>query len=149
MEVKDIMVSKVITIPDSATYEEAAKILVSNKISGSPVVDGSGQVVGMMTKKDLFKVLYPFYRSFYESPQNYAEVESRENKASEIRNHKISDFMTRSVITVEPQTPIISAGAIMLAHQVHRLPVVADNKLVGIITRKDVFEFVLKQNFSF
>lgn len=149
MEVKDIMVTSVITIPDSATYEEAAKILLTNKISGGPVVDTSGQVIGMITKKDLFKVLYPFYRSFYESPQNYAEVESRESKASEIRHHKIVDFMTKSVITVEPPTPIVSAGAIMLAHQIHRLPVVADNKLVGLITRKDVFEFVLKQNFNF
>ncbi|MCX6784437.1 MAG: CBS domain-containing protein, partial [Candidatus Komeilibacteria bacterium] len=89
MQVKDIMMTKIITVPETATYEEAAKTLVGNKISGAPVVDSVGGVIGMITKKDLFKVLYPFYRSFYEHPESYTEAEDRESKAAEIRHHKI------------------------------------------------------------
>lgn len=149
MQVKDIMITKIITVPETATYEEAAQILVSNRIGGAPVIDGHGSLLGIISKKDLFKVLYPFYRSFYEHPENYAQTEQLEDKAGEIRKHKIIDYMSKGVITVESDVPIISAGAIMLARQIHRLPVVENNQLVGLVTREDVFEAVLKHNFSF
>lgn len=129
------------------TYEEAAMLLCRHELSGAPVVDEAGVVVGMVSEKDLFRVLYPFYKSFYESPDAYTDFESRESKAQEIRHHPVSSFMTSQVITITPDAPLMRAGALMLAHHVHLLPVVEKGKLVGILRRGVLYRSVLRKNF--
>lgn len=150
MIVKNVMEKKVITIQKDASYYEAAKILYSNHISGAPVVDANNNLIGMLSEKDLFKVLYPFYRSYYDNPELYLDSESRENKANDIKDHKIETFMSKGneINTVEPNTPVMRAGALMIAKHVHRLPVIDKGKLVGIVSREDIFRAILKRNFD-
>lgn len=150
MIVKNIMKRDVITIPHTATYYEAAKILHDHNITGAPIVDEQNKLVGMITEKDLFKVLYPFYKSYYENPELYADAEDRENKASEIKDDVIEKFYSHDITTVGPDTLIMQAGAMLIAKGIHRMPVVDDEgKIVGIISRGDIFSEVLKRNFGF
>lgn len=150
MNVKNIMSKNVITIKDTATYFEAAKILYDHKFTGAPIVDDKDNLVGMITEKDLFKVLYPYYKSYYENPETYADSSDRESKATEIKDDSIEKFFSREIITVTPDTPIMQAGAMLIAKGIHRMPVVDNNgKLVGIISRGDIFREVLKINFGF
>ncbi len=150
MIVKNVMEKKVIAISKDATYYEAAKILYANNISGAPVVDENNNLVGMLSEKDLFKVLYPFYKSYYDNPELYLDSEGRESKANEIKDHKIEAFMSKGadIDTVEKNTPIMRAGAIMIAKHKHRLPVLEDGKIVGIVSREDIFRAILKKNFD-
>ncbi len=150
MLVKNIMKKEVITIPHAATYYEAAKILHDNKISGAPIVDQENKLIGMITEKDLFKVLYPHYKSYYENPELYEDAKDRESKASEIKDDKIENFFSREINTVTPDTLIMKAGALLIAKGIHRMPVVdANGKIAGIISRGDIFREVLKNNFGF
>lgn len=150
MIVKNIMKRDVFTIPHTATYYEAAKILHDHNISGAPIVDEQNKLVGMITEKDLFKVQYPFYKSYYENPELYADAEDRENKASEIKDDVIEKFYSHDITTVTPDTLIMQAGAMLIAKGIHRMPVVDDDgKIVGIISRGDIFRQVLKRNFGF
>lgn len=150
MIVKNIMKRDVITIPHTATYYEAAKILHDHNISGAPIVDENNKLIGMITEKDLFKVLYPFYKSYYENPELYADAEDRENKASEIKDDSIEKFFSHDINTVTPETLIMKAGALLIAKGIHRMPVVdEDGKIAGIISRGDIFREVLKRNFGF
>lgn len=148
MQVKDLMITDVITLPKTATYEQAAKLLYSRDMSGVCVVDEAGKLVGVISEKDLFRVLYPSYGSFYLHPEMYIDLEAREKKALEIRNQPIESYITRAPISVDPEMPILMAGAKMLAERVHRLPVVKDGKLVGVLTRSRVFNKILKENFE-
>ncbi|MBI4138845.1 CBS domain-containing protein [Candidatus Uhrbacteria bacterium] len=148
MKVRDVMETEVYTIPDSTTYEDAAKFLVSRAMSGVLVTDGAGNLVGVLSEKDLFRVLYPYEKSFFETPELYIDREARERKASEIRRHPIGTYMSPTIVSVGPDAPILDAGALMLAKHIHRLPVMADGKLVGIVTRSKIFKAVLKQNFG-
>ncbi|MFA5188414.1 MAG: CBS domain-containing protein [Patescibacteria group bacterium] len=150
MIVRNIMEKNVITIKASTTYYDAAKILYGNKISGAPVVDDDNKLIGMLSEKDLFKVLYPFYKSYYDHPELYLDSENREGKANDIKDHKIETFMSKGndIITVEPATPIMRAGALMIAKHVHRLPVVEKGKLIGIVSREDIFRAILQRNFD-
>ena len=150
MIVKNVMEKNVITINKDATYYEAAKILCQNNIGGAPVVDEDNNLVGMLSEKDLFKVLYPFYRSYYDNPELYLDAQGRESKATDIRDHKIADFMSKGdeISTVEPNTPIMRAGAILIAKHKHRLPVLDKGKLVGIVSRENIFRTILKKNFD-
>jgi CBS domain-containing protein len=150
MIVKNIMKRDVFTIPHTATYYEAAKLLHEHNISGAPIVDDHNKLVGMITEKDLFKVLYPFYKSYYENPELYSDAEDRENKASEIKDDVIEKFYSHDIVTVNPDTLIMQAGAMLIAKGIHRMPVVDDEgKIVGIISRGDIFSEVLKRNFGF
>lgn len=150
MVVKNIMSKDVITIKNTVTYYEAAKTLYDNKVSGAPIVDDKGILVGIITEKDLFKVLYPFYKSYYENPELYVDAEERESKASEIKDDSIEKFFSREITTVAPDTLIMQAGAKLIAKSIHRMPVVDEKgKIVGIISRGDIFREVLKRNFGF
>jgi CBS domain-containing protein len=149
MKVKEVMETKVITINDTSTYEEAASILHQSKISGAPVVNANGEVVGLISEKDLLRVLYPYYQSYAEHPEAYLDYEERENKIEEIRKKPIEKFMTKKVTTIDPSTPVLKAGGIMLAHGFHRLPVIEGGKLIGIVTREHIYKGILKSHLGF
>ncbi len=146
MKVRDVMEVDVITAPEHATYEHVAKVLHDHRISGVPIVNDDGLMVGTVSEKDLFRIMFPFYKSYYEHPESYTDFEAREQKIDEIRAHPVSSFMTREVIVVEPDAPIMRAGALMLAHHIHRMPVVEDGKVVGIVTRENIYREILKHH---
>ncbi|MBU1032472.1 MAG: CBS domain-containing protein [Patescibacteria group bacterium] len=148
MKVRDAMLTDVYTIPSSSTYEAAAKFIYSRNISGVCVLDEEGKLVGILSEKDLFKVLYPLYGSYYKNPEIYTDFSERESKAFEIKDNPISQYMSGAVITIEPETHILVAGARMLAERIHRMPVVEDGKLVGVLTRSRVFNQILRSNFE-
>jgi CBS domain-containing protein len=146
MKVKDVLQKDVITIRHDATHAEAAKTLYINNISGAPVVDGKGRLVGMISEKDLFTALYPSFQAFNAQPEFYLDPESHEEDIHEIKLLKVETFMRKHIITVTPETPILRAGAIMLAHGFHRLPVEQNGKLVGIVTRDHIYRAILKKH---
>lgn len=149
MKVRVIMEPAVITVRKDATYEEAARLIYTNGVSGLPVVDENNKVIGVVSEEDLFKIVYPFYKSYYDHPEMYVDYEDREKKMQEIRHHRVEIFMTKNVVAVDPETPVLQAGAVMLARDIQRLPVIKDGQLVGIISRKMIYHAVLKNNFDF
>lgn len=148
MNVRHVMEVSVITIPAGSTYEDVAKILYTHDVSGAPVVDGEGTLIGAVSEKDLFRILYPFYRSYYEHPESYTDFEARENKIDEIRKHPVETFMSKEVFTIGPEEPIMRAGAMMLAKGVNRLPVVDGGRVVGMISRKNIYRNILRRHFE-
>ena len=71
MKIRDVMSTDVVVIPVEATYEEATRILFEGQVSGAPVVDKEGRLVGVISDKDLYRVLFPWYKSFSEDPEEY------------------------------------------------------------------------------
>ncbi len=140
------MQTEVVTIPVGTAYRDVAALLREKGISGAPVVDGEGNVVGVVSEKDLFRVLYPFYRSFYEHPELYSDLEARETKAADIADHPVERIMSARVWQIEPDVPVMRAGAIMLARGIHRMPVMDGGRLVGIITRTAVYRAVFEMH---
>jgi len=146
MKVKQVMIKKVITIPKEATVEEAAKILVKNNISGAPVVDKKGKMVGIISEKDLFEALYPGLRDILRDIKLLFSKEKIKNRIQKKRKLPIINFMKEKVITVDPETPVIKVGSIMLTEKIHRIPVVQHGKIVGIVSRRDIFRKILKND---
>lgn len=133
--------------PDS-TYEEAVALLYKNNATGAPVINEKNELVGYVSEKDLFRILYPYYQSYYEHPESYANGEKREEKANEIRLHKVETFMNTTPLTIGPDIPIMNAGAMLLARRIHQFPVVENDKVVGIISRESIYKTVFKNNFK-
>lgn len=137
MKVDQIMTREVIAVAPDAPIEEAARLLVENGISGLPVVDANGTVVGILSDGDLIvrqkpRERLPWWRFFF------AEGEELARQYQKSMGTTVAEVMTRSVICVTPDLSIESAAALLDEHRIRRLPVVAAGKLVGIVSRGDL-----------
>ncbi|MFH1973296.1 MAG: CBS domain-containing protein [Patescibacteria group bacterium] len=145
MKVRDVMEHHVVTVRPDDTYEYVAKLLNEHQVSGVPVVDAEGRLAGMVSEKDLYRILYPFYSSYYEHPVSYTDLEQREEKVDDVRAKRVEVFMTKDTISIEPDAPVMRAGGIMLAKRIARLPVVEDGKIIGLVSRSRIFKLVIKE----
>jgi len=148
MKVKNIMVKKVLTVRVGQTLIEAARILVKNKISGAPVVDKKGNLVGMLSEKDLFHALYPDVKDILSDVRLWLGKEKIGHRIAVKSKIKIEHLMTKKVIFVGEDDEALGAGSKMLTTKIHRLPVVKNKKLVGIVSRRDIFRNLLKEGLA-
>ncbi|HVM76900.1 MAG TPA: CBS domain-containing protein [Candidatus Paceibacterota bacterium] len=144
MKVRDVMIRNVITLSPKTSYEEAARILYGNHISGAPVVNERGTIVGMISEKDLFRALYPTYAEYCAEPQAFYDWEGREHTIEQVRSQPIERYMSEPAVTVDESDPILRAGGLMLAHSLHRLPVTRHGALAGIVTREAIYQTILQ-----
>ncbi len=115
---QDIMTEDVVTVGSNAVVQEAMDILLEKQISGLPVVDAQGKLVGIVTEFALLAIAYD------------------EN----IRQEKILKHMSTELITVSPEDSIRKVADLCIIHRVRRIPVVQDGRLLGLIARRDVLE---------
>ncbi len=148
MKVGEIMQKEVVTVPKDTPFREVAKILIDKKISGAPVTDETGKIVGVVSEKDLFRAVYPSYEDFYESPESHLDFEEMEAEAKLANHKKVEDFMSSRLITADPETPVLKIGALMVATGIHRVPVVEGGKVVGMVGRRDIYRAILKERFD-
>jgi CBS domain-containing protein len=117
--VDEIMERNVVTVEFTASWEEALEIMLEKKVGGCPIVDKENRVVGIVTERDILKYL-----------------------ASQTRlDGYVRDYMTRGVITAEPDTTIEEAMKIMISKKIRRLPVIRDSILVGLITSREILRY--------
>jgi CBS domain-containing protein len=137
--VHDVMTESVLSVTPDAPLKEVARLLIERRISGMPVVDASGSVVGVISEGDLLVREQgreairrgPLARLFGESAETRSLMAKAEARTA-------GDAMTSPAITVDASTPIEAAAALMIERQVNRLPVVTGGRLVGIVTRADL-----------
>lgn len=136
MNAGDIMTLGAATVRPDTPILAAAQLMLQHGISGLPVVDAGGRLVGMVTERDLLRRAEtgteqsrPRWLAFLMDPAAQAE--------DYIHSHgrKVSDVMTHDPESVAPETPLPEVVARMEARGFRRLPVVRDGKVVGIVSR--------------
>jgi len=136
MKVKEIMSSEVVTVRTDTSLKEVAEILADRGISGLPVVDDDGFVVGVVSEADiLFKERGPSTRTGV-----FAWLLDRYGYEGQLKLEALiaGEAMTAPAIAIEPNRPVAEAAHVMLERRVNRLPVVDGGKLVGIVARSDL-----------
>jgi CBS domain-containing protein len=136
MKVMYIMSTDVVTVSPATSLKDVARLLVQHRISGVPVVDEQGSVVGVVSELDLLfkergrvergRILAWLLDDYGMEGQAKAEARTAQ------------DAMTSPAVTTLPSTPVSVAATQMLEEHVKRLPVVAADRLVGIVTRADL-----------
>lgn len=144
MKIKEVMIKKVITVKSGQTLVEVARILVKNNISGAPVVGKKGNLVGMISEKDLFRALYPDVKDILKDVRLWLGKEKIKHRVEAKRDILVDELMTKKIVSVDPDAEILEAGSAMLTAKIHRLPVIKNKKLVGIVSRRDIFRNLLK-----
>ena len=146
--VKDIMVKKVITIQKDASVEELSELLVKNKISGVPVVDNDGKLVGIATEGDLIikdsDLHFPRYFKLLDSIIYLESLNKFKKSLKKFLGTKVEDVMTAEIKTVKEETPIGEAANMMIKYNINRVPVLdSKDKMVGIVTRADIVKSMI------
>jgi CBS domain-containing protein len=137
MRVDDVMTRTVFTVGPTATIEQAAKLMVERRVSGLPVVDEAGGLLGIVSEGDLILRQGPaerltWWRMFFTDGETLAR-EYRKRIGT-----VVVDVMTHAVISVGPEVDVSVAAHLLHTRNIRRLPVVADGKLVGIVSRGDL-----------
>jgi CBS domain-containing protein len=144
------MTPEVVTLTPSTTLEEACVRLSRAGISGAPVVEG-GRVVGVLSETDILlylkrvadaEVAGRYLTSETHSLAILALLSLQEKPLRELLQRlltaMVKDAMTRGAVTARADSPVEEVFALMVRHDINRVPVVDKGKLVGIITRADV-----------
>jgi CBS domain-containing protein len=139
MRVRELMTEKVLTIGPEAPIKDVAKILVANGVSGLPVCDIEGGVLGVISEGDILYKEHDPAEGHMGGPLGWI-IEGSPNykgyaKAKALTARKA---MTSPAITIAPYESVSQAARIMCERHVNRLPVVQNEKLVGIVTRADL-----------
>jgi CBS domain-containing protein len=137
MRIEDIMTRDVVTVRPDATLKEAARELVARRISGMPVVDEDGCVLGVLSEGDL---LYKQRGARQPDGGVLAWFVDRHHEAEDAKldARLVKEAMTSPAITIDAGWSLASAADRMLTSGVNRLPVVRADRLVGIVTRADI-----------
>jgi CBS domain-containing protein len=139
MKASDIMSSRVISIAPDATIEQAIALMMDKRISGLPVIDSSGALVGMVTEGDFLRRAEtgttrkrPRWLEFVLGPHRLAEEYIHANA------RKVDEVMTRDPITITEGTPLDEVVRIMERRRIKRLPVMRGAQAVGIVSRANL-----------
>jgi CBS domain-containing protein len=121
-ETKAIMTTDVITVKKQTTIGQAIEILVDNDITGLPVVNDDMTLAGIISEKDVLGLL--------------SDLEDD--------SAKVEDFMTRDVVSFDQDEDLIAICECLVNSPFRRVPIAAEGKLVGVISRKDIIKYILE-----
>jgi CBS-domain-containing membrane protein len=141
MKAADVMVTSVITVGPQASVQEVAKLLLTNRISGLPVVSDQGDLVGIVSEGDLLHRAEA--GTGRRRPWWLAILTGRDVLAAEyVREHsfKVADVMTRHVITATPDTSLQDIAHLLEKNGIKRVPIVDGGRLVGIVSRANLLQ---------
>jgi CBS domain-containing protein len=144
MRARDIMTPDPVTVPPETPLAAVATLMADRGISGLPVVEESGRLVGVITDGDLMRRLAAKEE---EAPSFLASLLApRADQAMRYaRTHgrRVRDVMTRDVVTVEEDATVEEVAHILESRRIRRVPVLRDGKLVGVVSRADLLRAVM------
>lgn len=117
--IRDYMATELLTLTPDMEILRAARLLVDNNIGGAPVVDAAGRLAGILTEKDLMRVVL--------NAGYYADY-----------GGKVADYMTTEVTSIGPDESVVEVAKRFLDNRYHRYPVLDNGRLVGQISRRDL-----------
>ena len=153
-KVRDVMNKNVVCFSPDQTVFEVAKVLSEKNISGAPVVEKE-KVVGIISTSDIVRFLkiklkigsaheMPslslLFIDLFKTGKDYVELKKEVQRLS---NVKIKGIMCKKVVSISPEASIFDAAELMDEHDVNRLPVIENGKLVGILARADIIKAII------
>lgn len=137
MKVRTVMSSPVITVSPEAPVKEAARLMIEHSISALPVVDASGNLVGLVSEADLLPI------ETRPDPRTQATpIPPTAGSAP----RRVSDIMTRKVITISTDSEVSQAALLMIDADVKRLPVMDGDRVAGIVSRRDLVKVIARRD---
>ena len=141
MKASDVMVSNVITIGPDASVQDVASLLLSNRISAVPVVGADGGILGIVSEGDLINradAATAHRKSWWLNA--LVSNDALATEYTKTHSRRVSDVMTREVITTRPETLVSEIAALLEKNGIKRVPIVDSGRLVGIVSRANLLQ---------
>jgi CBS domain-containing protein len=149
LKVKDIMTKEVKTVSPETEITKAAKLLLSERINGVPVVNKTGELVGILCQSDLIaqqkSIPIPSLFTLLDGYIPLTLLNRLDREVEKMVATKVENAMTPDPITVNSDNDIEKVAGLMVEKNYHTLPVVDDGKLVGIVGKEDVLKTLLAE----
>ncbi len=147
LKARDIMTKDVVTATPDMEITQAARILLANHFNGLPVIDDKGRLIGIICQDDLIvqqkKFPLPSLFTFLDGFIPLTSARSIEKEVEKIAASMVSQAMTPDPITIDPDTTLEDIATLMVNNNVHTLPVLEGDQLVGIIGKEDVLRTLM------
>ena len=148
MNVNQVMTTDVLSVSPETRVSEIARLFVDHDISGAPVVDATGRVLGVVTEQDLIvRNAHLHLPTFFSMLDAFVPVSGQHEFEEELRRTLgtyARDVMSEHLYTVRPDADLEDAATIMVDHHVSPLPVVEKGRLVGLISRSDIVRLMAR-----
>ncbi|MCF7907553.1 MAG: CBS domain-containing protein [Candidatus Omnitrophica bacterium] len=148
MLIKDIMTKKVITVSPEMDIHELAELFMEKNISGAPVVDKSGKLLGVVNEEGVIfqdkKVHLPTFINLSLGFLTLG-IKRYNEEIEKITASKVSSIMEKDIVTIGPSTEMEDVATLMIEKEIYYFPVVDEDKLVGVITKKDMVRAIAKE----
>jgi CBS domain-containing protein len=122
-KLETIMVKEVLTVKPETHIYDAMRLLLENRISGLPVIDDERNLVGIISEKDMLRLL----------------VDDDVHQGG-----PVSEYMTKKVTAFSPDDTAVDVCEFFMGSPVRRVPVARDGKLVGVVSRRDILKLIMK-----
>jgi CBS domain-containing protein len=146
MKARDVMTRPVVSVGPETPVRQLAALMLERRISGVPVADAAGRVLGVVSEGDFIR------RPEIDTDRPgsrwlrwFASTDERAHDYIKTHGRTAADIMTAPAVTVTPEAPLALVARLMSDRQVKRVPVVEGERLVGIVTRTDLLRAVYRQ----
>jgi CBS domain-containing protein len=150
--VGEVMNPDIMTVPDEMTTDDLVRYLNEREISGAPVVDDQGHLIGVVSMTDIGRHLaepsefaFSGPSEFYRDTADDVTLEDLGQRYVEARATTVRDVMTPAIHQVSVDAPVAEAARLMVDRHIHRLVVIQGKEPVGIITSMDLLRIIARQ----
>lgn len=146
MKVSKIMSNRVVTVSPHTEFKTVWSTISSHHINALPVVDQKKKLVGIITKEDLLKCLYPNYLDLVDDFAKATDFDEMENRIQDFSDITARQLMNTRVVFTRAETPIMRALSRMIAQRLNQLPVLSDtDEVIGMVTKGDIFKGLFQE----
>lgn len=143
LKARDVMTRVLITVSPDTTIEDLGRLFIEKNVSGAPVVDSEGRLIGIVTENDLINknsrlhipTVLRLFDAFIPLGSSRLEQEIKKMAAS-----TVGDICSRKVVSIDEDASLEDIATIMTDRKIHLLPVLKDGRLTGIIGKKDLIK---------
>jgi CBS-domain-containing membrane protein len=141
---KDIMTKDVITVTDDTPIKILSELFIKHRVNGFPVLDEEGQLVGIITEKNLIErnknLHIPTVIALFDAVIYLESGKKFEEEVKRLNATQVKDIYTPNAVTVSPDTSFDEIASLMADKSIHSIPVVDGKKIVGIIGKLDIIK---------
>lgn len=138
MLVHDVMTAGVLTAKRSDTIRSVVIKMLNRRCGAIPVTDDDGHLLGVVTLRDVLLQLYPNYGDYIHDNVHSRDFVEMEDGYGEVLGRKVDEIMSQQPLTVAPHDPVLQAASYMGLKNFRRIPVVAKDKLAGMVSIGDI-----------
>lgn len=146
IKAKDIMKKDVVTVSPETSVEELGRLFIDKNISGAPVIDEDGGLYGIVTENDMISRNTQFHiPTILRIFDAFIPLESASKVEKEIKKmtaSTVGEICSRDVLTIDEETSLPDIATLMTEKKMHLLPVVKDERVIGIVGKKEIIKGV-------